>query len=212
MDLDALLFQYGIEPQAAKVLYQKTMQLYASEGRFYHTLKHIQQVFETVNFLLEAGNFPITNRDHLSLSLAVWFHDVVYDPQRNDNEAQSALWMGRELGALGIPNPILHRVSDLIMVTRDHVAPADDLPAQILLDADLSILGASPEIYVEYAKAIRQEYSFVPEDAYRSGRQSVLEKFLARPQIYLTSAAYIQFESKARKNLKGEIQGLCEFP
>ena len=81
-----------------------------------------------------------------------------------------------------------HRVAALIMKTKTHDA-GDDADAQVLLDADLAILGASEPAYLDYAKKIRQEYAWVPEPEYRQGRRRVLESFLSRPAEARANAA-----------------------
>ena len=53
----------------------------------------------------------------------------------------------------------------------------------ILLDADLAILGAPALDYDSYAQAIRQEYRWVPEASYRTGRRQVLQAFLQRKRV-----------------------------
>lgn len=189
-------------------LYQKTVQAYAGEGRVYHTLPHIGQVLKGITYLVASMDTPLAHLQHLALNLAGWFHDVIYDPRRNDNEEQSAQWMTRELQFLRIPTPIMTQTQHLILTTRSHEAHADDLPAQILLDADLSILGAPADVYARYATAIRQEYAFVPEDAYRARRRTVLERFLSRPKIFHTPPAVAQLEIQARLNLTEEIRAL----
>jgi predicted metal-dependent HD superfamily phosphohydrolase len=87
------------------------------------------------------------------------------------------------------------------MKTKTHEA-ADDLDAQVLLDADLAVLGASPTIYRKYADNIRLEYAWVPKLEYQTGRRQVLSKFLTRPRIYhfLT-----HLEEPARQNITAEI-------
>ncbi len=195
------------DSDAHHALYQKTVQAYAGEGRVYHTLAHIGHVLKHVD-VLAASVPPLPQSQHLALTLAGWFHDVIYDPHRNDNEEQSAHWMTRELQFLRIPTPIMTQTQHLILTTRSHEARADDLPAQILLDADLSILGAPADVYARYATAIRQEYAFVPEDAYHAGRQTVIERFLSRPKIFHTPLAVAQLENQARLNLTEEIRTL----
>ncbi|MGZ7283798.1 HD domain-containing protein, partial [Streptococcus pyogenes] len=63
-------------------------------------------------------------------------------------------------------------------------APPTLRDTQVLLDADLAILGASEERYKRYAADIRKEYAWVPEADYRKGRAAVLERFLAAPRLY----------------------------
>jgi predicted metal-dependent HD superfamily phosphohydrolase len=62
-------------------------------------------------------------------------------------------------------------------------------------------------VYDAYAEAIRREYDWVPEEAYRTGRAAVLERFLTRPRLYHT-AAMTTHEPAARANLRREIERL----
>jgi predicted metal-dependent HD superfamily phosphohydrolase len=93
----------------------------------------------------------------------------------------------------------------LILKTKTHVA-GDDADAQVLLDADLAILGASEAEYQAYAENIRREYAWVPEADYRKGRRQVLHNFLTRPRIYHFLS---HLEQPARRNLADEIARLA---
>lgn len=86
-----------------------------------------------------------------------------------------------------------------------HRLAGNDVDAQVLLDADLAILGASEMEYQAYADKIRREYAWVPEPDYRKGRRQVLEKFLTRPKIY---HLLTHLEEPARRNLGREIARL----
>jgi len=204
-DLYTLLKPFGGKKPIAREVYERTALAYSSEGRFYHTLAHVGQVLGVAKFLSESGDCHFGSDSHLALLLAAWFHDVVYDPRRDDNEAQSVVWMKKALRPFGIPVLILEETVNLILATRNHIASPDHLSTQILLDADLSILGAPPEIYRQYAVAIRQEYNFVSDNAYRSGRRAVLERFLARPQIFHHPITFAALEKQARGNMMEEI-------
>ena len=98
-----------------------------------------------------------------------------------------------------------HLVAALILKTKTHEA-GSDADAQVLIDADLAILGADDPSYRAYAKQIRQEYDWVPEPEFRSGRRQVLERFLSRPRIFhfLTN-----LETPARRNIAAEIARLA---
>jgi predicted metal-dependent HD superfamily phosphohydrolase len=58
-----------------------------------------------------------------------------------------------------------------------------------------------------YAHAIRQEYAWVPEADFRTGRRRVLESFLQRERFYFT-AGMRDREPAARQNLAAELQSL----
>ena len=76
------------------------------------------------------------------------------------------------------------------------------------VDIDLSILGRHVVEFDRYETAIRQEYQWVPETAYRVGRLQVLERFMARPTLYQTEFFHARYEVSARDNLRHSIQNL----
>ncbi len=112
------------------------------------------------------------------------------------------------MGNLGLSVHNIATVKRLILNTKYHQAAADDFDCQVLLDADLAILAADPIQYQEYAKVIRQEYAWVPEVEYITGRKQVLERFLQRDRIYFTPLMFENAEQSARLNLQQEINGL----
>ena len=171
---------------------------YNAPIRHYHNLDHVLQCLRSLD--------EVQNRctDPTAVETAIWFHDAVYDPTRPDNEARSADLAERHLRALGAPEPFVVTIHDLILDTRHSAAPTTP-DGQILVDIDLSILGRPAEIYDAYDRAIRREYVHVPEDAYRTGRASVLRSFLARPSIYVTQTFQEKYELRARENLKRSL-------
>ncbi|MBW4421877.1 MAG: hypothetical protein KME13_22100 [Myxacorys californica WJT36-NPBG1] len=198
----ALLQKLSVNSTSATPVFSDLVNAYSEPHRFYHTLDHIQSVLQWVDRLQpNAHDLP-------AIQLAVWFHDVVYDTRLQDNEEMSAAYAGQVLSALEIPNSTVERVSHLILATKHHVVEPTDSDAQILLDADLAILGAPPVQYKEYASAIRQEYAWVSEVDYRVGRCRVLEAFLERAQLYFTEFMVEELDEIARSNLQTEIQSL----
>ena len=142
--------------------------------------------------------------DRTCVTLAVWFHDAVYDSRRSDNEAKSAAWAVASLSKLGILTNQIDRISHLILATQSHHSNPKDPDCQALLDCDLSILGTPPDQYQTYALAIRQEYHWVSDDAYRAGRSRVLQQFLGRDRIYHCHELHA-YETQARQNLTTEL-------
>ena len=104
-----------------------------------------------------------------------------------------------------MPADVIAKVGRSIRATAHANADPADADELVLLDADLSILGAEAERYAKYAAAIRREYVHVEESAYRAGRRRVLESFLARPRIYRTERLFAVGEAAARANIAGEI-------
>jgi predicted metal-dependent HD superfamily phosphohydrolase len=102
------------------------------------------------------------------------------------------------------------RVTDLIMATC-HASPPDAPDARYVVDADLSILGAPVAEFDRYEGQVRQEYAFVSEPDWRTGRARILRVFLDRPRIFLTPE-FAALEGPARANLERSIKGLQGVP
>ena len=191
-----LLSHWTVDSHVADRKFVEVRQAYASPGRFYHTLDHVAAVLRTVSRLTAHV------RDRNAVELAAWLHDVIYDSKANDNEERSAQYAEALCGELAIPNGII--VASLIRTTKTHDA-SNDADAQVLLDADLAILGANEVGYLDYAANIRLEYAWVPEADYRAGRARVLRGFLTRPRIYHFLS---DLEESARHNISLEISRL----
>ena len=192
----------GLTRPDAEAVFQDLRRRYSEPGRAYHNLDHVAAMLGTVT---ELGYMV---HDEVAVRLAVWFHDAVYDSRCGNNEEQSAMVAAEELGRAGPSPSVPPAVGRLIMATKTHTAPPGDMDCQILLDADLAILGASAAEYDRYAQAIREEYIWVPEHAYHAGRRRVLESFLGRERIYYTDALFVQREQAARANLRREVEWL----
>ena len=174
---------------------------YSQPQRHYHNTGHINACLEQFEHVRSGAESPET------IECAIWFHDVIYDPRANDNELRSADFATDFLISNGIEQTIVDRVHSLIMATR-HEGSANDDDARILVDVDLSILGAPEADYDVYEKAIRQEYSHVPEALYRTGRTKVLAGFLDRERIYHSDYFGQRLEDRARLNLDRAISAL----
>ena len=171
---------------------------YAASGRHYHNLAHIEDCLAA---LAQVDGLSAHERE--VLSEAIWWHDVVYDPTRSDNEELSAQLAERHVRA-----DISHEVGRLIRLTKTHDVAADDRLGAILISIDLSILGAEPARYDAYAAAIRQEFIHVSDADYRAGRAAVLRRFAARPVIYPDAGFATEYDQRARDNLARELASL----
>ena len=167
---------------------------HAAPSRHYHTMAH---VLETIAALRASGG---SLANPAEAELALWYHDAVYDPARNDNEEASAELATHELRRAGVKEPVVERISAMILDTR-HSAPATTADGALVADADLATLGAAEDVFDAYNAAIRQEYAFVPEPVYRAARAEVLRKFLDRPAVYQTRVFRRTHETGARTNL-----------
>jgi predicted metal-dependent HD superfamily phosphohydrolase len=181
--------------------------------RRYHTATHVMWVLRHIDDLaVDSTDAPAADADHLDLDAvraAALFHDAVYDPRSPTNEHDSAVLARRVLADCGWEPARVERVATLIDLTAGHHPAGDtDLGADILLDADLAILGAEPADYRAYVTGVRAEYAHVDDDAWRVGRAAVLRSFLDRPAIYRTTSMQAARERRARANLSAELADL----
>ena len=187
-------------PQAKiDILFQLLVNAYTKPDRHYHNLNHINHVLITIE------RFKLELQNPVAVKLAAWFHDFVYDSQASDNEFQSAKLARELLTELNIPTELIDRIQQLILATKGHQIDPNDADRSIFLDADLAILGTDPVQYQDYARSIRQEYSWVSDAAYQAGRTKVLQSFLQRDRLYYTDLLFDQLESIARINIQQEI-------
>lgn len=199
------MLRHGCAGPAAEAVLDEFVRAYGQSHRHYHTLDHIAALLR----LLEEHGRGVG--DHDGVALAIFFHDVVYDPARHDNEEASAALAGERLTGLGFPRELVAKVARHVSATvhgQGALSP-DDADLALLLDLDLSILAAAPAAYQAYAQAIRREYAHVAEELYRPGRRRVLQAFLARKHIYRTEQLRALWEARARANIAGEIAELA---
>lgn len=183
-------------------VFSDLVEAYSAPERFYHNLRHLRAVLNVID------RHRARARNPAAVELAAWFHDAVYDPRASDNEDRSADLAGNALVGMWIDGATAGEVWRLVRLTRDHRAEENDTSGHLLLDADLAILGADAAEYATYAAAIRQEYAWVAEGAYRAGRAAVLRRFLGRERIYHTPPLAEALEARAQQNLEAELQGL----
>ncbi|MFF1969950.1 hypothetical protein ACFVW5_41255, partial [Streptomyces sp. NPDC058232] len=173
---------------------------WAEPHRRYHTTAHLTAVLDRIDTL--AGHAA----DPDAVRLAAWFHDAVYRPDRSENEERSAALAERALPEAGVPDDITAEVARLVRLTVTHDPAAGDTNGEVLCDADLAILAAAPKEYAEYAAQVREEYGFVPDDAFRDGRAAVLRQLLGLPRLFRTPHGIAEWEPRARQNLLTELE------
>lgn len=179
---------------AADEVAEELERRYAEPHRSYHTMDHIESSLAWLDWAYGQAHRPA------EVELALWFHDAVYDATRHDNEERSAELAEGLLRAHGAPARSIERIGEMIRATQRHEASQGD--AAMVCSIDLAILGAEPRRYARYEAAVRREYGYVPEEAYREGRRHFLQALLERPSIYANLALRELLECGARRNLR----------
>lgn len=184
------------------VLRIKLQRAYQEAQRKYHTTQHLLECID-----LFEKNFRLTEHPG-EVEMAIWFHDAIYETQKNSplsNEEQSALYAVDSLRCLKPES--LDRISRMILSTSHSVKPATN-DEKLLLDIDLSILGAHPNRFKEYEAQIREEYSFVEPSLFKEKRLEILKMFHAKEKIFNLHVFDMEFGNQAKENLAESIRQL----
>jgi predicted metal-dependent HD superfamily phosphohydrolase len=176
---------------------------YADPSRGYHDVRHLAEVLERLDELAAAG----TTYDRTPVLLAAWFHDAVYDGER-DAEERSAAWAEESLAGL-VDVATLAEVARLVRLTESHRPDDADANGCALSDADLGILAAPQPRYDEYAAAVRTEYDHLADEVFNAGRADVLRDLAAKPRLFHTAYALSRWEEPARRNVERELSVLA---
>lgn len=195
------LLTHSANSQYLDTVFDQLTQKYAEPSRTYHTLEHIAACLLHFDQVVEHLENP------QAVELALWFHDVIYNPKRSDNEIKSAVYAKNVLEQTSLSPQTTVYISKLILLTQ-HPARPVMLDEQYLLDIDLSILGAPRNIFDAYESNIRQEYSHVPLFFYRRARKKLLISFMANKRIFTTEYFYRHYEAQARTNIEHAIARL----
>ena len=188
-------------------LRDRLVEAYAAPGRGYHDLVHLTEVLDRLEELTEHG----TPFDLLTVGLAAWFHDAVYDGEPHA-EDRSARWAEQVLPDVGLPASTVATVARLVRLTERHDVGPGDPDGAALCDADLAVLAAAPERYQAYVEGVRREYAHVADPAFRAGRAAVLRALAGRPHVFVTAYGRGHWEATARTNLTRELASLASAP
>lgn len=200
----------GLMPSLAVREWADLARRYGEPHRHYHTLAHIKQGLQEID---AARHLLPANRrsDPAAIDVAWFYHDAIYDTKLKDNEEQSAGLALYTCRKARLPPAFGRQVAAHVVATKHHwiKGPPDDIVTCVLIDADLSILGQKPATFARYERQIREEYAWVPSDAYAIGRTHVLQSFLKRGSIYATSFFRDRYEAAARRNIVKTLKQLA---
>jgi len=190
----------GAEIPPAKY-YQELVGLYSEPHRHYHNQHHIADCLAEFDQVKSLATNPVT------VELAIWFHDAIYDTHAGDNEERSAELAQRWLKKFNADAALADAVGRLVLATKNHDGSLHP-DAPLLVDVDLSILGQPPARFWDYEKQIRAEYGWVDATLFATKRAEILRHFLARLRIYKTGYYFERLEVQARENLQASVQRL----
>jgi predicted metal-dependent HD superfamily phosphohydrolase len=187
---------------SAKFVYEKLVSYYESSCRHYHTLEHVYWGLKRARELAEARLYP--DEEMLPVYWAMWFHDMCMSFHQRDSandEELSATLASVQAERAGLNKSFQEQVYRLVMATA-HLKPPRRDDEAIMVDADLSMLGAERSAFIKYEELVRKEWSHVSEPDFCRGRERVLSRFADMPRSFTTDTAYNLWEANARSNIE----------
>jgi predicted metal-dependent HD superfamily phosphohydrolase len=192
----------GLGLDENRTMFDSLQKAYGEKKRYYHTDKHIDSCLLQLDKVASSASNP------LEVELALWFHDAIYDPYGKENERKSGMLLQQFMVKNGCKRPSIERVYKMIMATCHTEDTLTNVDESLVVDIDLSILGAPEPVYDQFEKGIREEYRWVPKFVYRKKRKEILSGFLQRDRIYQNDTFYNSLESRAKKNLQRAVNAL----
>lgn len=193
-----LIGNYTTDGRLLKQLWQEIEDNYSEKKRHYHTLQHLENLLP---LLLQVKE---NIKDWNTILFSFYYHDVVYNALKRNNEEKSAEFAQSRMQLIGAPGPMIEKCVQQILFTKDHLF-SDDNDTNFFTDADLSVLGQDWGVYENYFKQVRKEYSLFPDLIYIPGRKKVLRHFLQMERIFKTDFFFNKFELPAKQNLQKEL-------
>ncbi len=170
-----------------------------AKGRILHNTRHLIKTLARIDEIASTAHDPDV------LRVALWYQgavlnrsfDVFQRGTNSDEQEFSALYHARSrMETLGLSEDVISRVQELMMALFTHRADPSDMDAQVLIDADLGMLAASPQDFKRFRESLIR------------ARRLAIKKILAREQIFHSPLA-LAWEETARANLEAESAKLA---
>jgi len=202
---DQLAGKYCSDAALIDRFFNEIASKYTSSCRHYHNLQHIQALLDLCD------NYAAQLMDADIVAFSVFYHDIIYNVLRKDNEPRSAKIAVKRLQALSVLPEKIEQVKIFIEATQTHAITATvthtgDL--QLFLDFDMSILGAGWAAYEAYTQQVRLEYRIYPDKIYYPGRKQFLQHCLQTEHIFQTAVFRDSYEARARENMAKELANM----
>ena len=188
-------------PIESQQIFKTLLESYSKPNRYYHNFNHI------ISCLNQFDRVKNSIQNVIEVELALWFHDIVYNTKSNTNETDSANLAKNIFSQTAIPANAINKITRLILATQ-HIENSKDNDEQLIIDIDLSILGAGESIFNQYEANIRKEYHWVSTIEYCTQRTKILNKFMQKKQIFQSIYFNNKFEEQARINITNLIEKL----
>ena len=175
-------------------IHQRLFSGYNEPQRYYHTFDHIRHCLA----MFDECRSRLDNPD--AVELAVWFHDVVFESGKADNEARSAR-LYEELSD-GVHDAETRALVDrLIMATLHNGNDLEDEDAKYMVDIDLASFGLPWEEFLRDSENLRRESGDLSDTDYYSRALGFHDWLRSRERFVQTDFFAARYEEQARRNI-----------
>lgn len=165
MEIQSLLNKWKIKADVNILL-----GMWNESHRHYHNLNHLTSLMEDIDNSFKG---KISEKEYEKLQLVALFHDIVYDPMRNDNEEKSAEFFINT--CVEKNNPDIIDIKNAILDTKTH--QSSSLLSERFNTLDMKIVEKDFNDLLEWEEGIYNEYKF-HGSKYKEGRIKFLESLL----------------------------------
>ena len=157
-----------LEKYLTKEQVKDVLKRYSEPHRHFHTIEHVEDILNKVD-----GYDSSDIEDKLILTYSAIFHDIVYDPIRNDNEEMSVEVMKSFLGH-SFDSEFIDKISNVILDTKK--PKTGNYLSSIFnsFDRDVLMNGDASQL-IEYGNKIWFEYSFHSYKNFLTGHFSIID-------------------------------------
>lgn len=200
---EELCMRYSDDKELINRYFTEIERRHTGSRRRYHNCRHLRSL---IDFCEKYASMLV---DREVVMFAIFYHDIIYNVLRKDNELRSAKLAVKRLQALKVPAATIEQVKLYIEATKTHavneaVTHVSDL--KFFLDFDMSVLAARPSTYRAYARNVRKEYRIYPDKLYYAGRKQFLQHCLQAEHIFQTPTFRRNYEPYARENIALELE------
>jgi predicted metal-dependent HD superfamily phosphohydrolase len=165
MNLQLLLDKWNIKLDVNTLL-----SMWNESQRHYHNLDHLNYLLDKID-----EKYKKSEKEYEKLYLVALFHDIVYDPTKNDNEEKSAEFFMNV--CQDKTNPDILEVKQSILDTKSHKATSN--LSEKFNQLDMSVVESDYDTLLKWEEGIHNEFKFAGS-LYKERRIQFLESLLDR--------------------------------
>jgi predicted metal-dependent HD superfamily phosphohydrolase len=187
---------YGFE-----ISIEEALEKWSEPHRYWHVINHLIDMIEGIDELFKENK--ISEKEYHILIIAAIFHDIVYDPKRNDNEEKSVEYMLSTFK--GDMNGDVEKIIEIILDTKTH--DSKNGITKKFNKLDTCILDAPFIDMLDWENKIYNEYKWAGWKQYKKGRiKFLLSSIQSHPHNVLNIKNLIDYVEKKEPKV-----GICYY-